>query len=88
MEKICTCNERFTCDNCKQDAQERLDKYIKKGAFCRVCNDYNEYAEPDRLAEDDKYTCWSCGTHPERKRKGLTSGGVRELNKKYSKKKK
>ncbi len=34
------------------------------GCCCRVCNEFNDYSEPDGICMDDKYTCYNCGTHP------------------------
>jgi len=55
------------------------------GVYCRACNDYNKYAVPDNIINDSKFTCWSCMNHPERKRKGLTSDKIKELEKYYKK---
>jgi len=61
---------------------------IKKeynGTCCRSCNEFNKYAEPDSVTSDSKYTCWSCASHPERKRKGLTAKETKALEAYYKK---
>lgn len=58
-----------------------------KGAKCRACGDFNDYAEPDKIINDHKYTCYSCRTHPERHRKGLPSDKVQDMIDYYNKQK-
>ena len=41
------------------------------GVLCRVCNEFNEWAEPDNINKDSKYTCYKCGTNPYRFHVGL-----------------
>ena len=81
----CTCDSQYTCDKCKQEAQEHLETYIKKGCHCRSCNEFNDYAEPDAVIDDGKFTCWHCGNHPDRKKRGLPSDKVKYIDKIYSK---
>lgn len=58
-----------------------------KGCCCRACNDFNEYAVPDQIVSDGKYTCWACAMHPDRKRRGLEGNreALEKLNKLYKK---
>jgi len=55
------------------------------GIHCRACSDFNKYAVPDYIVLDGKFTCWSCATHPERKRIGLPSDKVKDLEEYYAK---
>ena len=87
-----SCNSK-DCDDCDDDCNDNSKKcstkkssYSKNGCYCRSCNEYNEYAEPDEVIEDNKFTCFVCGNHPDRKGKGLPNDKVAEIDKIYSKK--
>jgi len=43
------------------------------GCCCRVCNEFNDYADPDGICIDGKYTCYNCGTHPYKYSIGLVN---------------
>jgi len=55
------------------------------GVCCRACSEFNKYASPDYIINDRKFTCWSCATHPERKRIGLSLDKVKDLEEYYKK---
>jgi len=56
----------------------------EKSISCRSCNEFNKYAEPDNVIDDNKYTCWACKTHPYRKYKGLkTKEDIQKFKKYY-----
>ncbi len=74
-----SCDDDNDC-HCKKQSNSK-----KSGIYCRSCNEYNEYAETDNIIDDNKYTCWNCGTSPSRKRKGLPPDKVCEVDKIYKK---
>ena len=55
-----------------EEAHSKMEeKMVLNGTWCRSCNNFSEYAEADKIINDGKHTCWSCASHPERRRKGL-----------------
>lgn len=49
------------------------------GVFCRACGEFNEYAEPDMVADDNKFTCWTCASHYSKRSRGLNENQVSQL---------
>jgi hypothetical protein len=75
----CSGNCNGNCENCngscKKSSSNKSSKNKEKpkesGVYCRACNDFNKYADPDMIVDDGKDTCWNCRNHPERRKKGL-----------------
>ena len=84
----CTCgNDGSICDKCSGKINGCGGcKKDSAGCYCRACNDYNEFGEPDNVIQDGKFTCWSCGHSSTRKGKGLPPDKVQEIDKIYKKK--
>lgn len=57
------------------DGNEQKQQNIKKptGVICRVCKEFNPFADSDNITNELEYTCWGCGTNPSRYRIGLTT---------------
>ena len=79
-------SNKCACDNCHGNCQETSFS-SKNGVFCRSCNEFNEFAEPDYISDDGKFTCYGCGTHPDRRYKGIADSKRYLIFKKYELKK-
>jgi len=55
----------------KEDQQMSVSN-TRNGCSCRSCNEFNSYASPDGVANDEKYTCWNCANSYMRVRIGLS----------------
>lgn len=57
----------------RYDPKQKEQKPFSGGTRCRVCNEFNNYAEPDEVIGDAKYTCWTCAANPLKRWKGLSN---------------
>ena len=73
----------ITNKECGHEAS--ISKKENLGIYCRACNEYNAYVEPDCIILDGEFTCWRCARHPERKKTGLPSDKVKDLDDFYKK---
>lgn len=79
----CACDESYICEACCKRLQELRKKNKESGIHCRVCNGYFEYAAPDKVIPDSKFTCWDCGHSPYKKYKNIPDDKKHLIDKIY-----
>jgi hypothetical protein len=79
-------NIRIILDRCGYTYSTLIDakssKQIKSNNYifqCRACNEFNPFGEADGIADDNKYTCYSCTRSLTRRQIGLTIDQLFEL---------
>lgn len=62
----------FMCDYVLDIAEKVEEKKVEIiGCNCRVCKEFNNWAIPDGVVGDGKYTCWNCANSYHRIIRGL-----------------